>query len=322
MSISPNITRRNVLSTTAAAPVALAVPALARANSAPQPALTPGYVRKIGEVEVTTILDGWFPLELQVFNSIEEETLSAALRGAYLDPASAIPTGIAAYLVRAGDRTVLIDAGAADAFGPTAGRLGAALAGAGVDAAGVDDVVLTHMHPDHIAGLLGEDGAVFGHANLHVADADLAFWTSEQNRAAAPEGFRGFFDLAHGVRDAYSNRLSPFSGESDLGGGVSTTPMPGHTPGHSGVRIASGNDQLLIWGDMTAVAAVQFAHPDTGLVFDIDSALAAETRRRVLDMAAADRLLVAGTHLPFPGFGHVESKDGAYAWAPEGWRYS
>lgn len=322
MSSSPNITRRNVLATGAAAPVALAVPALAHANSAPQPAPTPGYVRKIGEVEVTTILDGWFPLELQVFNSIEEETLSAALEGAYLDPASAIPTGIAAYLVRAGDRTVLIDAGAADAFGPTAGRLGGALAAASVDTASVDDVILTHMHPDHIAGLLGEDGAAFGNANLHITDADLAFWTSEENQAAAPEGFRGFFDLARGVRDAYSDRLSPFSGESDLGGGISAMPMPGHTPGHSGVRIASGNDQLLIWGDMTAVAAVQFAHPDAGLAFDIDSGVAAETRRRVLEMAVSDRLLVAGTHLPFPGFGHVESKDGAYAWVPEGWQYS
>ena len=321
MSSNSNLSRRTILATGAAIPASLAMPVSARANSAPEPAATPGYVRKIGDIEVTTILDGWFPLELPVFNNIDEDTLSAALERGYLDPGSPIPTGIAAYLVRAGDRTVLIDAGAADAFGPTAGRLGAALTAAGVDGGSVDDVILTHMHPDHIAGLLGEDGAVFGNAALHVAEADLAFWTSMENRDAAPEGFRGFFDLARGVRDAYQERLTPFSGESDLGGGFAAVPMPGHTPGHSGVRIASGDDQLLIWGDMTAVAAVQFAHPDTGLVFDADSGAAAETRRRVLDMAVADRLLVAGTHLPFPGFGHVESKDGAYAWVPEGWQY-
>src|SRR6202035_2854822 len=95
--------------------------------------------------------------------------------------------------------------------------------------------------------------------------------------------------------------------------GITAVPAPGHTPGHTGWLVASGGDALLIWGDVVHLPGLQFAHPDAGMVFDVDGALAIVTRRRIMDMAATDRLRVTGMHMDFPGFGHVVRSGGAYA---------
>ena len=136
-----------------------------------------------------------------------------------------------------------------------------------------------------------------------------------------PESAQGFFALARGVAAAYGERVTPFDGDADLGQGITAIAMPGHTVGHTGYRLSSGAEQLIIWGDMTSIAALQFSHPEAGITFDTDSAMASDTRRKMLDMIATDKLAVAGTHLPFPGFGHVEARDGAFAWVPEEWKF-
>lgn len=109
------------------------------------------------------------------------------------------------------------------------------------------------------------------------------------------------------------------AGDADLGGGVSALPMPDHTSGHNDYVLDAGPEQLLLWGHSTALASIQFSHPKAGILFDSDSAQASTTRRRVMDLAAAERLPATGNHLPFPGFGHVERRGDAYAWTPEQW---
>lgn len=319
MTVLP-LSRRGLFGGAAAvATGALIAPRLALAQTAPA-FLPTTYDRMVGDIRVTTVLDGLFPLGQELVTNLDAAAIADGLGRAYLDPAGPVPLPVTAYVVRQGDQVTVIDAGAGTAFGPSLGRLAASLAAIGVAPGAVTRVVLTHMHPDHIGGFVTETGAAFPAATLHVSGTDLKFWTDETIAGGAPDGAKPFFALARAVAGAYGERVMPFDGDVDLGGGLSAIAMPGHTVGHTGYRLSSGNDQLILWGDMTAVAALQFSHPDSGIAFDTDGTLAAATRRKMLDMIATDKLAVAGTHMPFPGFGHVEAKDGAYAWVPEEWK--
>jgi glyoxylase-like metal-dependent hydrolase (beta-lactamase superfamily II) len=305
----------------AAALVAFGAPRLSFAQTAPVAAPT-FYDRRVGDVTITTLLDGYIPLGLDAMVGIDAATAAADLTAAYLPPAGPVPTPINAYLIRSGDQTTLIDAGAAGAFGPTTGRLAATLEAMGVAPASINRIVLTHMHADHIAGLMAGEAAAFPNASVHVSQTDLAFWTDETIAASAPESAQIFFTLARTVAAAYGERVMPFDGDNvDLGGGLTSIAMPGHTPGHTGFRLSSGTDQLIIWGDIAHMRALQFARPDVGISFDTDGALAIQTRKRIMAMMAADKIAVTGSHLPFPAAGHVEVKGDAFAWVPEEWQF-
>jgi glyoxylase-like metal-dependent hydrolase (beta-lactamase superfamily II) len=279
------------------------------------------YSRKVGDMTLTTLLDGYFGLSPEIVTNATPEIIAEAYASVYGDPAQPMNLPVVAYILQSGDQTTLIDAGAGAAFGPTAGHAGTALTAAGISPDAVNRVILTHMHPDHIGGLLAADAAAFPNATLHVSKTDLDFWTSEEIAAKAPEQAQGFFALARGVAGAYGDRLTTFDGEADLGGGVTSMSLPGHTLGHSGLRLSSGSAQMLIIGDAASMAAYQFTHPDVGIAFDTDGAMAAETRKKLFGMAAADKLLIAATHFPFPGAGHVEQKGDAFAWVPEPWQF-
>ncbi len=319
----PILTRRSLFGGVAggAAFAALGAPQLAKAETAapgPRPVI---YDRMVGDMMFTTLLDGYLGLGQDLLVNADPAVVAASLTAAYLDPTAAIPVPISTHLIRSGSDITLIDAGAGNAFGPTAGRHLATLAAAGVAPEAVTKIILTHMHPDHIGGLVTDAGAVFPNASLHVSQTDLAFWTDAAIAASVPDSAKPFFALASAVVAAYGERVMAFDGDADLGGGLTAIAMPGHTPGHTGYRLASGSDQLIIWGDSTAFAALQFTHPDIGISFDADSAMASVTRKKVLAMAAADKIAVAGSHLPFPGVGHVEARGDLFAWVPEEWKY-
>jgi glyoxylase-like metal-dependent hydrolase (beta-lactamase superfamily II) len=278
------------------------------------------YVRQIGDLEVTTLLDGYFLLEQQYLTGLSPDELTDGLNTARLDPAAALPLPIAVHLIRRGSNLILLDAGAGTSLGDTAGKFTQMLAAVGVAPSDINQILISHMHPDHIGGMLQDNAVTFPNASVRIATAELEFWTNQENAASAPEALSSWFSLAGAVTAAYQDRIETFAGEADLGNGLSAMPTPGHTVGHTAYRVDAGKEQLLLWGDSTSLASLQFSHPDSGIAFDTDSAVAAVTRRRVLDMAVRDNLLVAATHLPFPGFGYVDQRDDAYAWVPEEWK--
>jgi glyoxylase-like metal-dependent hydrolase (beta-lactamase superfamily II) len=278
----------------------------------------PGVYRlKLGAFEVTVLSDGNLAIDRNLFAG-DAAGCDRLLDKAFM-PAGAVPTCVNDWLVNTGNKLILVDAGAGGSFAPTLGKMHGNLAVAGVDPGTIDDVVITHMHPDHIPGLLAADGSMkFPNAVVHVNADEYAFWTSEQNSAKAPEQFKVFFDLAKTAIKPYTDagKMQTFKDGAQFAPGITAAAAPGHTVGHTMVRISSDGSDLLIWGDIVHCAALQFAEPERAIAFDADPAMAIANRKKVMDMVASDRLLFAGAHLPFPGVGHAARSGSGYAYVP------
>jgi len=297
---------------------ALVTPASAGGHAATEGAAL--YDAPLGAYRITAILDGIAPLGRPFFFSETQSDIDAVVAEAGLGP-DVLPAPVSAYLLRSDDRTILIDAGmgSLEILGPGFGRLTAGLAAAGVAAGDVDTVIITHLHPDHIGGMLAGEGMRFPNAEVIVAEAEAGFWTDAAMMAAAPEESRGLFQLAQGVLAAYGERVTQVAGGTEVAPGVTLELSPGHTPGHSVLRIDGGDRQLLMLADTIHSADLHTALPDIGFGFDVDSALAGQSRTRLFDMVSADKMLVAGSHIHFPGFGRILRDGEAYRFASATW---
>jgi glyoxylase-like metal-dependent hydrolase (beta-lactamase superfamily II) len=278
----------------------------------------PGYFRvKVGDYEVTVLSDGSLSLETALFAG-DKAGAEKLLQDAHL-PCSGIPTPLNVWVINTAGKLVLVDAGGGANFAPTVGRLPQNLAAAGIDPASIDEVVITHMHPDHIPGIVKGDGSMmFPNATVHVNGEDHGFWTSDEIRGKAPEEFRGFFDMAKGAIKPYAaaGKLQMYKDGTEFAPGVRSIFLPGHTVGHSMVRITSGRGDFLIFGDIVHCAALQFAEPERSVAFDTDAPLALSNRKKVFDMVATDKILFSGGHLPFPGVGRATKSGTGYTYVP------
>ena len=296
------------------------------ARSAPDELVPSRYALKIGEIDVMVISDGVLPLPGKMLGHNAE----AADRAAWLNynflPTDKLDWGLNVVVVRSGGKTILIDAGLGDDPNlnlPRAGQLAHRLKAAGIDLGSVTDVVLTHMHMDHIGMLLvdGVKDQLRKDLRIHVAAAEVEFWTHPDfSHVSMPEGFPDALRAAaKRFAEEYRSNLQTFEEEYEVAPGVVVTRTGGHTPGHSVVRLASGGDRLMFAGD--AVFAVGFEHPDWFNGFEHDPEEAARVRVRLLrELAASGELLVA-THLPFPSVGHVAVDGDAFRWVPLFWDY-
>jgi glyoxylase-like metal-dependent hydrolase (beta-lactamase superfamily II) len=273
--------------------------------------------RAIGDIVVTALNDGMFEGSFDWLSGLP----AAEAEALHHDSFRAVPPRLAvnAFLIQTADLLVLVDGGCGDTMGPDMGRLADNLAAMGIEPGDLDVILSTHLHPDHVGGLVDADKqAVFSNAELIVHDAEPRFWSDDAVLAKAADQDRQFIELARATMSAYGNRIRQITG-GEVVPGITAVPEPGHTPGHTGWLIASGGDSLLIWGDIVHMPGVQFPRPEVGMGFDIDGAQAIATRRRIMDMAAADRLRVAGMHLDFPAFGHLVRAASGYAFVPEIW---
>lgn len=285
-------------------------------------AQVPGYYHQsIGEVRVTALFDGIVPLGRELLVGAEPAQVDALLKSRFVpETAQGVQTAVNAYLVEHAGQTILVDAGAAQCFGPGLGQIASNLQRAGYAPERVDAVLLTHAHPDHLCGLTDADGkAVFSKATVWLSQQDADVWLSEKAEAQAPEAMRSTFQVARRTLAPYQaqQRLRLFGADTPLPAGFAATATPGHTPGHTSFRLDAGAGQtLFIWGDVVHFHAVQFAQPKVAVEFDWDKPQAIASRQNVLRHAASQGWWVAGAHLPFPGIGHVAQRGEGYEWIP------
>ena len=277
----------------------------------------PGYYRfMLGDFEVTALSDGTVDLPVEKLLQEPAKKTIDALDKAFLKTPLEISDN--AYLINTGKRLLLVDAGAGDLFGPTLGKLMNNLKASGYKPEQVDDIVLTHMHPDHVGGLSANGVIQFPNAVVHAERHEGAYWLSQKNLDSAPAASKGFFQGAMASVNPYvqAGKFSPFDGSVELVPGVRSDPSFGHTPGHTSYMIESEGQKLLLMGDLIHVPAVQLDHPTVTIAFDSYPKAAAASRIKVFNQAARERTLVAGAHLPFPGIGHLRATGKTYQWVP------
>ena len=278
----------------------------------------PGFYRlMVGDFEVTALSDGTNLLPAIKLLQGDRARIEETLKRNYLG--ELVETSHNSFLVNTGAKLILIDAGAGSILGPSTGQLLDNLRASGYQPEQIDEIYLTHLHADHIGGLMAGKQRAFPKAIVRVDKRDTDYWLSEANMRAAPDEAKRFFQAATTSITPYmqAGKLLAFEGKIELIPGVSAQTAYGHTPGHTMYMVESKGEKLLLWGDVVHVAALQFEDPSVTIRYDVDSSEAEQVHERVFAEAAANGYMVGGAHISFPGLGHVR-RDGekVYAFVP------
>ncbi len=279
------------------------------------------YRYKVGDFEITAINDGvWLPDVAQnlVRNATVEDMKKALAEQFQSTEKLHVP--FTPLMVNTGSKLVLIDTGSAGMFVPTAVNFLANLTAAGFDPKQVDTVVISHFHGDHINGIRTKEGQlVFPNAEVMVPAPEWAHWMDDAKMNAAPEAGRGNFNNSRRVFGSIADKVTKFEPGKEVAPGITSIPAPGHTPGHTAFAIASGNQSMITIVDTTNNPYLFVRNPEWQFSFDMDGPMAVETRKKLLDRVAADKMLVAGYHWPFPATGYITKEGGGYRLHPIPW---
>ncbi len=317
-------TRRDFLAVAAAAP---ALTLTARVSSAaefgPVGAPNSGHVRfALGEMQLTVLSDGFFRRPVSSIAVNADPAARDAFLGAHFLPVDEGYSHTNHIVIDSGAARVLVDVGSGDRFLPTTGRLMDNLATAGIDPGSITHVIITHAHPDHIWGIRdGFDEAILPDIPYFIGATEHDFWMQDDLVNRVPAEMQQFVLGAQnsiGVDGADWTLLAP---GQEVVPGIRVIDTPGHTPGHMSVVLESGSEQLIVLADALTNPYLDFAHPEWVNEADMDAEQTIATRRRLLDMAATDRMAVLGYHFPFPGVGNVLRDGDSYRFIPALWRF-
>ncbi len=284
----------------------------------------PGYYRiMIGKTEVTALYDGSSTFPLTLFKNATPAELDRQVAAINGNAPKVVNGSVNSFLINTGEHLILIDSGGGKLLGAGFGQVATNLRAAGYSPEQVDLVLLTHMHGDHIGGLVNAEGQpAYPNATIWTSKAEADYWLSPANAAKASKDKQAGFQRATDILTPYrqAGKLKFFTTGKDLLPGLQPIALPGHTPGHSGFILEQGGQRILFWGDIVHYSALQFAHPELAVGFDADGVQAVKTRAALLALVARQQTLVAGAHITFPGIGYVSS-DGktGYRWTPVGY---
>jgi glyoxylase-like metal-dependent hydrolase (beta-lactamase superfamily II) len=289
----------------------------AHAQKTPDPAA--GFHKyKVGSIEVTALYDGIWekPHDPAFIKNASVEDSKAALGKAGL-PTEFVSIPLTVVVLKVGDGLIMVDSGSGGQWQPTAGKLAANMQAAGIDAAKIGTILISHFHPDHIFGLMqkGTNAPTFPNAELVVSAAEFKWWTEPGRVEKLPEPRKPLGMRINAAFPGWKN-FTLVEGEKEVAPGIRLVNAPGHTPGHAAFHVSSGGQQLMISNDTAYVPALLAPHPEWQGAYDQDGPLAVESRRKLLDRVIAEKMMICGAHFPFPGAGSFAKDGSGYAFTP------
>jgi glyoxylase-like metal-dependent hydrolase (beta-lactamase superfamily II) len=289
----------------------------------------PGWYRyKVGTIEVTAVTDGarTTPIPDNYISNANRDAINAALGALYFEK-DKLTTPFTPTVVNTGSKLVVIDTGLGpNLFAQSKGAVGqfhTNLADAGIDRDAVDTVIISHFHADHINGLLTADNKpAFPNAEIMVPATEWAYWSDDGNMSRAPAGslVESVFKNERRVFGALGNKVTPYSPDQELAPGITALASHGHTPGHTSHVVSSGAAKVLVQVDVTAgVAGLFVRNPGWYQMYDMDGPMTEQTRHKIYDMAASEKLPIQAYHLPFPALIYIEKTGTGYREIPIPW---
>jgi glyoxylase-like metal-dependent hydrolase (beta-lactamase superfamily II) len=282
----------------------------------------PAFFRfKIGAFEVTALHEGTAsrPLDASFVRNAELKDVQAVLAENFL-PTDTLNISFTTLVVNTGSKLVLIDTGFADNGGPTNGRTLSQLKAAGIEPGQIDTILLSHFHGDHLQGARAKDGKlVYPNAEIMAPEAEWAFWMDDARMAAAPDAMKGAFTGVHRVLKPNAADVKRFKWGQEVVTGITAVDASGHTPGHTAFAISNGGKTLLYVADITNNPALFARNPEWRVMFDMDGEKAVQTRKKILDMAATDKMQISFYHANFPSTGFIAKEGAGYRLVPASW---
>ena len=279
------------------------------------------YRYKVGDFEVTALNEGVVrnstPANMAVNKTLPD--VQKALGDAFL-PTDHVINQFNTIVVNTGRNIVLIDSGFGDNGPPTGNNLLSNMSAAGIDPKNIDTILVSHFHGDHISGIRAKGGAAnYPNAEIMVPSGEWQFWNDASNQAKVIDNFKPGFANVKRVFDPVAKDVKQFEHGKELVAGITAVDSRGHSPGHTAFLVASGNGKLLVTSD-TVNHQILIRNPEWSLCADMDAAIAVTARKRLLDMAATDKIQISAYHLPFPSTGFISKRGDGYEFHPAYWQ--